>query len=252
MKNARVRDAFFERLSPPGQVAELFNLLPGVSFFVKDRKGRFMSLNRRGCDYCGIASEDEAIGKTDHDFFPTQRADEYRADDLTVLESGEPIINRIESAPEAAGSPRLVMTSKIPLHDHRGRVIGIAGFSRQIEHIRESSGTADAFANVVEYLHRNCGEPLTTPELAAMANLSVPQFERRFRRVFATSPRQYLTRVRIEMAAKLLTETTQTISEIAQTCGFYDHAHLSRSFRKIMNASPSEYRTKHGPAARST
>lgn len=250
MKYAHRRDSFFERISPPGQVAALFDLLPGLSFFVKDRKGRFMALNRRGCEYCGVASEDEALGRTDHDFFPTQRADEYRADDLSVLESGEPIINRIESAPEAAGSPRLVMTSKIPLRDHRGRVIGIAGFSRQIEDIRESSGTANAFADVVEYLHRNCGEPLTTPELAAKANLSVPQFERRFRRVFGTSPRQYLMRVRIESAARLLTETDQTVSEIAQVCGFYDHAHLSRSFRKIMNASPSEHRTRHSPSSR--
>ena len=247
MKYARSQTAFFERLSSQGQIAELFDLLPGLSFFVKDRRGRFMALNRRGCEYCGVASEEEAIGRTDHDFFPSQRADEYRADDLTVLESGEPIINRLESAPEAAGSPRLVMTSKIPLRDARGRVIGIAGFSRQIEDIRDPSGTADAFAEVVEHLHRNYGESLTTAELAERAHLSVPQFERRFRRAFGTSPHQYLLRIRIENAAGLLAETDHTVSEIAQICGFYDHAHFSRSFRKQMNASPTAHRQAHRP-----
>ncbi len=92
------------------------------------------------------------------------------------------------------------MTSKIPLRDVRGRVIGIAGFSRQIEDIRAPSGTADAFADVVDHRHRNYGEPLTTVELAARTHLSVPQFERRFRRAFGTSPRQCLLRVRLEHA----------------------------------------------------
>ena len=247
MKYAHSQATFFKRLSSPGQIAELFDLLPGLSFFIKDRRGRFMALNHRGCEYCGVASEQDAIGKTDHDFFPSQRADEYRADDLAVQESGVPIINRIESAPEAAGSPRLVMTSKIPLRDNRGRVIGIAGFSRQVEDIRDPSGTVDAFAKVVDYLHRRYGDPLKTAKLARMAHLSVPQFERRFRRAFGTSPRQYLLRVRIENSARLLAETDQTVSEIAQTCGFYDHAHFSRSFRKQMNTSPTEFRRMHRP-----
>ena len=203
-----------------------------------------MALNQRGCEYCGVASEAEAIGKTDQDFFPKSRADEYQADDLAVMESGEAIVNRVESAPEDAGSPRLVMTSKVPLRDRRGRVMGVAGFSRQIERIQTPSGTVDAFANVIEHLHSNFADNLCTEQLAGMAGLSVSHFERRFRHAFGASPRQYLVRVRVEHAAKLLRETDQTVSEIAHACGFYDHAHFSRSFRRIMNLSPSQYRTR--------
>ncbi len=47
------------------------------------------------------------------------------------MKSGQPIINRVESAPESEGSARLVMTSKIPLRDSGGKVIGLAGFSRR-------------------------------------------------------------------------------------------------------------------------
>jgi len=132
-------------------VLALFDLLPDVSFFVKDRKGRFVSLNRSGCEYCGIVSEDEAIGKTDQDFFPSTRADVYRQDDEQVMSTREPIFNRIESAPGDEGSPRLVATSKIPLQDRRGQVIGIGGFSLQIERIQ--SGTASAMTDVINYLH---------------------------------------------------------------------------------------------------
>ena len=249
MKSTRLKDAFFKRIEPPEQLFSLFDLLPGLSFFVKDRKGRFMALNQRGCEYCGVASEEDAIGRTDYDFFPKQRADEYRADDLAVMESGEAIINRVESAPEDAGSPRLVMTSKIPMRDVRCRVIGVAGFSRQIERIQTSSGTVDAFARVMEHLHSNFADNLSTEVLAEMAGLSTSHFERRFRHAFGSSPRQYLVRVRIENAANLLTSTDHTISQIAHACGFYDHAHFSRSFRRVMHQSPSEYRSGHVPSA---
>ncbi|TWT81747.1 HTH-type transcriptional activator Btr [Planctomycetes bacterium CA13] len=244
MKNASLRRRFFERLGSYEQVFGLLDHLPGLSFFVKDRQGRFVALNRRGCEYCGIGSEDDAIGKTDYDFFPKQRADEYRADDLAVMQSGEAILNRMESAPEAEGSPRLVVTTKIPLRDSRGRVIGVAGLSRQVEQLREQPRTATAFADVIEYLHAHYEQHLTTKELAKKAGLSVSQFDRRFRAAFGSSPHQYIMRVRVENAARLLIETDQTVSEIAHTCGFYDHAHFSRSFRRIMNATPTQYRSR--------
>ncbi|TWU32032.1 AraC family transcriptional regulator [Novipirellula artificiosorum] len=249
MKSTSLRDRFFRRLESYEQVFAMLDLLPGLSFFVKDRQGRFIALNRRGCEYCGVPTEAEAIGKTDHDFFPKQRADDYRADDLRVLESGKPIIDRVESAPESAGSPRLVMTSKVPLRDSRGQIIGVAGFSRQIEEIREPRGTVAAFAKVIEHLHQHFADNLVTADLAEMAGLSQSQFERRFRRAFGASPRQYLMGIRIERAAKMLLETEKTVAEIALTCGFYDHAHFSRRFRCIMNTSPTQYRTRDHDAS---
>lgn len=244
MENTELRNKFLGRLGPDSQAFLLFDFLPGLSFFVKDRQGRFIALNRRGCEYCGVTSEDEAIGKTDYDFFPRSRADEYRADDAAVMESGEPIVDRVESAPEDAGSPRLVMTSKIPLRDKSKRVIGVAGFSRQIERIQTPSGTVDAFAKVIAHLHENFSDRLSSADLAEMAGLSVSHFERRFRSAFGSSPRQYLVRIRAEHAARMLRETDKTVSEIAYACGFYDHAHFSRSFRKIMQISPSKYRSR--------
>jgi PAS domain S-box-containing protein len=244
MKNtgASSRKSFLRQLGLIDQVFGLFEFMPNVSFFVKDRRGRFIALNRKGCQYCGVSCQEEAFGKTDHDFFPKSRADEYRADDLAVMKSGEAIVDRVESAPEYAGSPRLVMTSKIPLRSADGKVIGVAGFSRSVEQIQSTSGTADAFAKVIAHLHDNFADRLSSSELADMAGLSVSHFERRFRRAFNASPRQYLLRVRVEHAASMLLETDKTISQVALACGFYDHAHFSRSFQRIMRQTPSEYR----------
>ena len=244
MTGSRLRQAFLSRLDDAGQLLALFDLLPDVSFFMKDRQGRFIALNQRGCDYCGIATERDALGKTDRDFFPIARAEDYMADDQAVMKSGTPIYNRVEPAPEMAGSPRLVVTSKSPLRSTSGRIIGVAGFSRQVEQVKRAPSVQSKLAKAIEHLHRNYHEALPTTALARMAGLSVSQFERTFRKAFGTSPRQYLLRVRVEAACRQLAETDDTIAGIAVECGFYDHAHFTRAFTSVMGLSPSRYRTE--------
>ena len=250
MDITKAQRQFFAKLASFDELLKIFDLLPDHSFFVKDRRGRFVALNKRGREYCGVDSIDEAFNKTDHDFFPKQRADEYRADDVAVMDSCQPIVNRIESAPEGEGSPRLVITSKIPLRDARGRVVGVAGFSRSIEQFTTTSGSASAFARTVEYIHMHFDEKLTSQRLAEIAGLSASQLERRFRHSFGCSSRQYLMRVRIENATRMLADSDDSISTVAQSCGFFDHAHFNRAFRRQMAISPSKFRKTHRPPAK--
>jgi len=242
MAHTEGKAAFFDSLAADDQLLALFDLIPEVSFFVKDREGRFMSLSLHKHEHCGVKTEADAIGKTDHDFFSKPRADAYRADDLAVMESGTPLINRVEASPEVFDSPRLVATSKIPLRDRKGRIIGIAGFSRPLDEISGDTDLSRRFEKVIGHIHRNYCDPIASKELARIAGLSVSQFERRFGDAFGVSPRQYLLRIRIEAAARLLASTEKTVSEIAIACGFHDHAHFSKSFRKMMHASPTRYR----------
>ena len=143
MESARLQAEFYRQLAPDEQIVRLFDLLPEVSFFIKNRKGQFIALSLNKFEHCGVLREEDAVGKTDHDFFPAARADAYRADDLAVMDSGQPIVNRMEAAPETLGSPRLVATSKIPLRDRRGRVIGIAGFSRPVAELGGDSDLSE-------------------------------------------------------------------------------------------------------------
>lgn len=235
----------FLRQIAGAQLLGLFDLLPDVSFFIKDRDCRFVALNHRGCEYCGVKTEREAYGKTDRDFFPRRRASEYQRDDREVMKSGIAIVNRIESAPESEGSPRLVMTTKIPLRDAKGRVIGVAGFSRQIDQVKERPGSVARLAQVIEHMHQHAADPVTSSDLARMAGLSPSQFDRTFRQSFGTSPRQYLVRLRVEAACQRLARSDETVASIALECGFYDHAHLTRAFRQVMRITPSEYRREH-------
>jgi AraC-like DNA-binding protein len=220
----------------------LFGQLPDVSFFLKDRAGRFIALNRRGCDYCGVKDEADAIDCTDRDFFPRRRADDYMRDDEAVMTSGEAILDRVESAPEGEASPRLVLTSKVPVRDRRGRVIGVAGISRTVEQLRAGRQQLGRLNLVATRLHEDPGAVHRTTDLAKLAGLSASQFERTFRRAFGTTPHRHLLRLRIETACRRLRESDDSIATIAVGCGFADHAHFTRTFRRAMGMSPTEYR----------
>ncbi|MDG1071325.1 MAG: AraC family transcriptional regulator [Akkermansiaceae bacterium] len=239
----KLRTTFLKEL-PREQLLMLFDLVPNASFFLKNTQGQFIALNRRGCEFCGVSNESGAIGKTDYDFFQPDRAKAYQEDDYAVMTSGEPVFNRIEALPESIRSPRLVITSKIPVRDAKGNVIGVAGFSRRVEEFRDHSGMIGRFAKVVSHLHNHYGEPIATPALARMAGISESQFNRRFRQAFGTSARQYLLQIRVDAAIRKLQESNETVSTIALDCGFHDHAHFSRSFQRIMHCSPSDYRKR--------
>ena len=81
--------------------------------------------------------------------------------------------------------------------------------------------------------------------LAKMAGVSQSQFERRFNRIFGTTPYEYLLRVRIAAARALLENSERTIADIACETGFYDHSHFTRTFKRIVGISPGRYRAIH-------
>jgi transcriptional regulator GlxA family with amidase domain len=94
-------------------------------------------------------------------------------------------------------------------------------------------------------MHERYAEPLTIGSLAAEAGLSRSQFDRQFRRLFGTAPRDYLSRVRVRAACQLLIQSDAQVTHIAQRTGFYDHSHFSRTFRRIMGTNPLLYRRRH-------
>lgn len=224
----------------------LLDHLPDTWFFVKDRRGRFLALNRRGVEVCGVRTEQEALGRTDADFFPRVRAREFQADDRAVMRTGRPVLNRVHPTPGPAGSPRLAVSTKIPLRNRRGEVVGVAGFSRAVDNLRLSVHSLPRLHKAVEHLHTHLAEELPLDLLARIAGLSRSQFARTFRKAFGTSPRQYVLRARIDEACRLLAEDRDTISGIALTLGFHDHAHFSRCFRRLVGVAPTAFRRGGG------
>lgn len=245
MNTEKFRKRFLSRIGDAGPFRQLLDLLPDVAFFMKDRRSRFVMQNRRSCEFCRVASEAQTIGKTDYDFYPRDRAELYVRGDRQVISTGVPIINAIAPAPEEEGSDRLIIYSKVPVRDAGGRIIGVAGIHRRVDGVRAAPHAYGRLSRAIEMMHRHSARRLSTRRLAEAAGVSHSQFDRRFRKLFGTTPREYLLRVRVNAACRLLEETDRTVTDIAQEVGFYDHSHFSRTFRRIMGVAPQRFRRMH-------
>ncbi len=237
-----LRQEFFSRLNGIQSLKELLDQLPDVAFFIKDRKGRFILNNRRGFECCRVNSEMETIGKTDFDFFPKDLALHYQKGDLEVMNSGVPILNAIEPAPEESVTDQLIVFTKIPLRDKRRRIIGIAGIHRKLDAGPATSQRYGPMARAIRFLHDNYSEKIETGRLASMLGISGSQFARRFRKIFGVSPKHYLLRIRVNNACTFLEQTGKPVTEIAMEVGFYDNPHFTRTFTKLMGITPLAYR----------
>jgi len=247
MNPVQIQRAFLRRLGDFRPLKQLLDLLPDVAVFVKDRRGRFMLNNRRAVECCCVGSEAETIGKTDRDFFRDDLHGIYRTQDQQVMRTGQPIVNAMCPAPEL-DSDALIIYSKVPLRDRRGRIIGVAGFHREVRGLRAPPASFGPLSRAVAMMHERHAESLRIAALAHVAGLSRSQFDRQFRRLFGMPPREYLLRVRVHAACHLLEETDRKATTIAQETGFFDHSHFSRTFRRIMGSSPRTYRHRHNPA----
>lgn len=95
---------------------------------------------------------------------------------------------------------------------------------------------------VMDYIHENLHQNLKLGDLAALLNMSEFHFSHQFKRTIGTPPHQYLLQQRIERAKQLLKQTDQSIMEIALSCGFNSHSHLSKQFRQFTGMTPKVYR----------
>ncbi|MBD5778066.1 helix-turn-helix domain-containing protein [Pelagicoccus sp. NFK12] len=97
----------------------------------------------------------------------------------------------------------------------------------------------------IEMLRNNWKQPHILPELAAAAGVSVTHYTTIFRRLTGFPPIDYLIRQRIQHGATLLATTSHPIGDVSSECGFSDPYYFSRSFSRIMGASPRRYRQVH-------
>ena len=113
----------------------LINSLPDNIYF-KDRESRFLMINRALAERFGLKDPSEALGKTDADFFDSEHARNARYDELQVMQTGKPIIGKEEHETTHSGLSKWVLTTKLPLHDTDGQLIGTFGVSRDVTEIK--------------------------------------------------------------------------------------------------------------------
>lgn len=100
--------------------------------YVKDNAARYLLNNRAHLDMLGAATQDDTLGRTVIDFFPSERGHLAMADDQQVIQSGQPILNEEKANFTPGGEQRWALTTKVPLTDEHGQVTGLVGISHDI------------------------------------------------------------------------------------------------------------------------
>jgi AraC-like DNA-binding protein len=230
-------------------LAELFNCVEDALVWVKDREGRYCWVNRaflmnfemNNHQPSAGAGMEAIIGKTDYDLSPEFLADQFRLDDEYVL-TGERIVNRIEMVGQPDGQTVWNVTDKVPLFDKDGSIIGTAGITRRLNAPGRDNATGSEFGPVLAYMRDHYHSPITNQQLARLAHNSVRAFERKFHSTFHLTPQKYLRKLRLRMASRALAYTSQTLAELAVSCGFADQSHFTREFRRQFGRTPRDYR----------
>jgi|LakMenE18May11ns_1017448.scaffolds.fasta_scaffold9938682_2 AraC-like DNA-binding protein len=228
----------------PGYELRLFDAYQDTRFFIKDSQGIYRYASRIMHLAHGFANPEGVLGRTDHDFIPAYLADHYTRDDERVL-AGEEIWGRVEIVMRHPASPDWYVTSKIPLRGRDGRVVGLAGISRDLQKAARIATPFVQLTPVLNHIRDHFASPLKVETLAQLAGMSARSFQRHFKRAFQLTPTAYVRQFRIGKACQMLIETDETITTIALETGFSDHSHLVREFARTINATPGAYRKKY-------
>ncbi|PRY87124.1 PAS domain-containing sensor histidine kinase [Mongoliibacter ruber] len=100
--------------------------------YVKDPSFRHIINNKANVRLMGRETEAETLGKTTHELYPNELAEGFHKDDETVMKDLIPVINKEEPIIDYLGQKKILSTSKLPLLDYEGKVLGLVGISRDI------------------------------------------------------------------------------------------------------------------------
>lgn len=234
-------DDFLNSIDDSLGFVTLFCQLENVHFYVKNRQGQFMAVNRASMLRNGVLEESKILGRTDYDFHPPEMAAAYRAEDQQVMDSNRPLPDQVWLVYDHLQVQQWFSCTKVPLHDRAGRVIGVAGAMQVLDTVDKQSPYSP-FADAINFVLRHYDEQIRVPHLATLSGCSVSQFDRSFRKVFSMTPTQYILRVRVNAARNLLSRSNRSIAEVALASGFYDQSQLARYFKRLTGMTPSHYR----------
>ncbi|MFB9245411.1 AraC family transcriptional regulator [Massilia antarctica] len=221
----------------------LFDALNDVAFFIKDREGRYVSVNTTLVRRCGLRSKDQLIGRTALEVHPRLLAQTYEAQDRHVIDSGTALKKHLELHLYPSRARGWCLTHKTPLRDENGAIVGLAGTSQDLGLADELHPVYRKIADIAAHIRANYHANVSMEELASNAGLSLSRVERLFQRVFHYSPRQLLLQSRLGAAMALIESGSKnSIAQIAYACGYTDHSAFSRQFKSHTGMSPVQYR----------
>jgi diguanylate cyclase (GGDEF)-like protein/PAS domain S-box-containing protein len=138
--------------------------------YFKDSQSRFIRISRALARWLGVTEAAEAIGRSDFDFFGEEHAQKAFADEQRLMRTGEPLVGIEEQETWADGSCTWVSTTKVPLRDLNGTVIGIFGISRDITERKQTEQRVQEQATLLVEQAQTLERLATLDELTGLYN----------------------------------------------------------------------------------
>ncbi len=142
----------------------LMDNIPDRVYF-KDSASRFIRINRAQAQTLGVAHPDDAIGRTDFDFFTPEHAQAAYRDEQAILKTGQPLIDKIEHIRQADGRYRWVSATKVPIFYPDGQVAGLVGVSRDITALKQAEAAERQMRLLAEALRDTAAALTSTLDL---------------------------------------------------------------------------------------
>lgn len=133
------------------------------AIYFKDADGQFLGVSQAAAKFFGESSRLDVEGKSDFDYFPAEDAKEYKADEQALMASGESLIGKEEPEVSADGREVWFSTTKQPLLDADGKVIGTFGISRDITRQKRAEIAAEAASQAKSEFLANMSHEIRTP-----------------------------------------------------------------------------------------
>ena len=132
----------------------LLESIPDRIYF-KDKRSRFIRINRALTELLGLKKNEDVYGKTDADFYGAEHARSALEDEIRVMQTGEPILGKVEFETLIDGGKSWSLTTKLPLRDRQGRIVGTCGISREISAMKEMEDQLATERNLLRALIDN-------------------------------------------------------------------------------------------------
>lgn len=234
--------SFFNRMGGVQPFRHLLEHLPDLEYFAKDKHGRFVAASSRTLHRIGVEREEDILGKMDYDFHSPSVAAAIRREDIEVMTTCRPLVGRVELLYDCSMNKQWFVTTKLPIIEPGGSVIGIMAYARpqRLEPSEELNDTP--VQKVLAHIRKHHHCRIRISSLAALARISPRQLNRKFQEHFCMSVQTFIIRTRLEFAMDELCSTAKSIGDIAIDHGFYDQSSFTRQFRSYTGETPHVYR----------
>lgn len=227
------------------ELLALFETLVNVMFCAKDANGVYVEVNTAFVRRTGRASKREVVGRRAKDLFAPERAELYEEQDRRVIAGDGALKDELELIRRPDGGLGWYLTTKRAVygaHGQRASPVGLVSVSRDLDTRTNNGNAVESLQPFVAHVRSHLQRSLRSTDLAEVVGCTPDQLDRRVRKVFGISPKQYVLRVKVERAMELLSSTQDGLSDIAIEAGFYDQSDFSKRFARITGRTPQQYR----------